>query len=106
MRKADTQQDTLFSTVIPEERVPKGRPLRPIRKRVNAALKQMQGQIKLLSGQGNWSVDIVFNELYSDWGMAGLQHIPLAADDETSSTVEEVERSIVDSPFRRITRNF
>jgi hypothetical protein len=31
MRGADIQQDTLFSTVIPEERVPKDHPLRPIR---------------------------------------------------------------------------
>ena len=41
MRAADIQQDTLFSTVIPEERVPADHPLRPIREMVNAALKEL-----------------------------------------------------------------
>ena len=53
MRGADIQQDTLFSTVIPEERVPQDHPLRPIREMVNAALKEM---------------DADFNALYSDMG--------------------------------------
>ena len=53
MRGADIQQDTLFSMVIPEERVPKDHPLRPIRRMVNAALKEM---------------DADFNALYSDMG--------------------------------------
>jgi transposase len=53
MRGADIQQDTLFSTVIPEERVPKDHPLRPIRRMVNAALKEL---------------DADFNALYSDLG--------------------------------------
>ena len=38
MRGADIQQDTLFSTVIPEERVPSDHPLRPIWEMVNIAL--------------------------------------------------------------------
>jgi len=53
MRGADIQQDTLFSTVIPEERVPADHPLRPIREMVNKALKEM---------------DADFNALYSDMG--------------------------------------
>ena len=53
MRGADTQQDTLFSTVIPEERVPADHPLRPIREMVNAALNEL---------------DADFNALYSDMG--------------------------------------
>jgi hypothetical protein len=36
MRGADIHQDTLFSTEIPEERVPNDHPLRPIREMVNA----------------------------------------------------------------------
>ena len=53
MRGADIQQDTLFSTVIPEERVPADHPLRPIWEMVNAALKEL---------------DADFNALYSDLG--------------------------------------
>jgi len=53
MRGADIQQDTLFSTVIPEEREPADHPLRPIREMVNAALK---------------ALDADFNALYSDMG--------------------------------------
>jgi transposase len=53
MRGADIQQDTLFSTVIPEERVPADHPLRPIREMVNKALKDL---------------DTDFNALYSDLG--------------------------------------
>jgi transposase len=53
MRGADIHQDTLFSTVIPEERVPKDHPLRPIREMVNAALKEL---------------DTDFNALYSAMG--------------------------------------
>jgi transposase len=50
---ADIQQDTLFSTVIPEEWVPADHPLRPIREMVNPALKEL---------------DADFNALYSDMG--------------------------------------
>ena len=53
MRGADIQQDTLFSTVIPEERVPPDHPLRPIREMVNTALKEL---------------DADFNALYSELG--------------------------------------
>jgi transposase len=53
MRGADIQQDTLFSTVIPEERVPSDHPLRPIREMVNKALKEL---------------DADFNDLYSELG--------------------------------------
>ncbi len=53
MRGADIQQDRLFSTVIPEERVPPDHPLRPIREMVNTALK---------------GLDVDFNALYSDLG--------------------------------------
>jgi len=40
MYGADIHQDTLFSTVIPEERVPKDRPLRPIREIVSFPVKR------------------------------------------------------------------
>ena len=53
MSGADIQQDTLFSTVIPEERVPPDHPLRPIREMVNTALKEL---------------DADFNALYSELG--------------------------------------
>jgi len=53
MRGADIQQDTLFSTVIPEERVPSDHPLRPIREMVNTALD---------------ALDEDFNTLYSELG--------------------------------------
>ena len=53
MRGAGIQQDTLFSTVIPEERVPSDHPLRPIREMVNTTLKEL---------------DEEFNALYSDLG--------------------------------------
>ena len=53
MREADIQQNTLFSTVIPEERVPTDHPLRPIREMVNTVLK---------------ALDADFNALYSDMG--------------------------------------
>ena len=43
MRGPDIQQDTLFSTVIPEERVPADHPLRPIRQMVNEALADLFG---------------------------------------------------------------
>ena len=51
MSGADIQQDRLFSTVIPEERVPADHPLRPIREMVNRALKEL---------------DADFNGLYPD----------------------------------------
>ena len=53
MRGADIQQDTQFSTMIPEERVPPDHPLRLIREMVNTALREL---------------DADFNALYSDLG--------------------------------------
>ena len=53
MRGADIQQDKLFSTVIPEQRVPADHPLRPIREMVNTALQEL---------------DADFNALYSNLG--------------------------------------
>ncbi len=50
---ADIQQDTLFSTVIPEHRVPADDPLHPIREMINTALKEL---------------DEDFNALYWDLG--------------------------------------
>jgi len=41
MRGPDIHQDTLFSTISPEERVPEDHPLRPIRELVDTALKAM-----------------------------------------------------------------
>jgi transposase len=41
MRGADIHQDMLFSTVIPEERVPADHPLRPNREMVSRALKAL-----------------------------------------------------------------
>jgi len=57
MRGADIQQETLFSTVIPEQRVPKDHPLRAIRQMVNQALEEL---------------DQEFNALYADWGRASI----------------------------------
>jgi len=48
MRGPDIQQDTLFSTVNPSDRVPQDHPLRPIRTMVNAALKEMDTEFNLL----------------------------------------------------------
>ena len=53
MGGADIQQDSLFSTVSPEQRVPKDHPLRPIRRMVDAALE---------------SLDAEFDALYADLG--------------------------------------
>ena len=41
MRGPDTHQETLFSAVIPEERVPADHPLRPIREMVDKALERL-----------------------------------------------------------------
>ena len=50
---ADIQQDTLFSTVSPAQRVPKDHPLRPIRRMVDEALE---------------ALDADFDALYADLG--------------------------------------
>ena len=46
MRGADIQQDTPFSTVIPEVSVPKDHHLRLIREMVNVALKELDVDFK------------------------------------------------------------
>ena len=48
MRGPDIQQDSLFSTVIPEQRVPQDHPLWPIREMVNGALRAMDGDFSAL----------------------------------------------------------
>jgi transposase len=48
MRGVDIQQDTLFSTVSPSDRVPKDHPLRLIREMVNRALKELGPEFNLL----------------------------------------------------------
>ena len=53
MRGPDAQQDSLFSTVSPESRVPKDLPLRPIRAMTHAALREL---------------DHDFNALYAESG--------------------------------------
>jgi transposase len=44
MRGSDQQQTHVFSYISPEQRVPKDHPLRPIRKMVDAALKELSPQ--------------------------------------------------------------
>lgn len=57
MRGPDIQQDTLFSTVSPEARVPKDHPLRPIRSMVDAALKALDRDFDALySASGRDSI--------------------------------------------------
>ncbi|MFC1334388.1 MAG: IS5 family transposase [gamma proteobacterium symbiont of Clathrolucina costata] len=48
MRGPDIHQDTLFSTVSPETRVPKSHPLRPIRQMVDAALRELDADFSAL----------------------------------------------------------
>ena len=48
MRGPDIQQDTLFSTVSPESRVPKDHPLRPIRTMVDVALRELDADFAAL----------------------------------------------------------
>jgi transposase len=48
MRGPDIHQDTLFSTVSPESRVPKDHPLRPIRQMVDEALKALDDEFQAL----------------------------------------------------------
>ena len=57
MRGPDIQQDTLFSTVSPETRVPKDHPLRPIRNMVDQALKDLDDEFAALySAYGRESI--------------------------------------------------
>lgn len=48
MRGPDIHQDTLFSTVSPESRVPRDHPLRPIRTTVDAALRELDQDFEAL----------------------------------------------------------
>ena len=48
MRGPDIQQDSLFSTVSPESRVPKDHPLRPIRAMTDAALRELDQDFNAL----------------------------------------------------------
>ncbi len=48
MRGPDIHQETLFSTVSPESRVPKDHPLRPIREMVDEALKALDSEFQAL----------------------------------------------------------
>jgi transposase len=48
MRGNDQQQIHVFSYISPEQRVPKDHPLRPIRKMVDAALKELSPQFDLM----------------------------------------------------------
>ena len=48
MRGPDIQQDSLFSTVSPESRVPKDHPLRPIRAMTDAALRELDQDFNTL----------------------------------------------------------
>ncbi|AOU96796.1 transposase [Acidihalobacter yilgarnensis] len=57
MRGADIQQDGLFSTVSPEQRVPKDHPLRPIRQMADEALAALDGDFDALyAGLGRDSI--------------------------------------------------
>ncbi len=48
MRGPDIQQDSLFSTVSPELRVPKDDPLRPIRAMTDATLRELDHDFNVL----------------------------------------------------------
>jgi len=56
MRGTDIQQEALFSTINPSDRVPDNHPLRPIRTMVNHALKELSTEFELLyshTGRGS-----------------------------------------------------
>src|SRR6202795_836255 len=57
MRGKDIQQSAMFSYVSPEERVPAGHPLRPIRTMVDVVLKGLSRS---------------FGQLYIDWGRPSI----------------------------------
>ena len=57
MRGDDQHQDTMFSYISPEQRVPQDHPLRPIREMVNEVLKEMSsGFSRIYSTQGRPSI--------------------------------------------------
>jgi hypothetical protein len=49
MRSDDDLQEGMFSDISPEKRVPANHPLRPIRKMVDEALKEMSPKFARLS---------------------------------------------------------
>jgi hypothetical protein len=53
MRGEDDKQGAMFSLVSPEKRVPASHPLRPIKKMVDAILRDLSP---------------LFDKMYSDWG--------------------------------------
>ena len=48
MRGDDVQQEAMFSYLSPEARVPQDHPLRPIRKMVNQALAELDGEFQAM----------------------------------------------------------
>jgi transposase len=57
MRTPDQPQDELFCTISIEELIPVDHPLRPIRRRADAVLRRMEGELaKLYSQTGRPSV--------------------------------------------------
>src|SRR5450756_1035160 len=57
MRGDDVQQEAMFSYLSPEARVPQDHPLRPIRKMVNQALAELDGEFQAMySSEGRPSI--------------------------------------------------
>ena len=57
MRGDDAQQETMFSYLSPEARVPRDHPLRPIRDMVNQALADLSGEFQAMySREGRPSI--------------------------------------------------
>lgn len=57
MRGHDHQQDAMFSYLSPEQRVPQNHPLRPIRERVNAVLRELSPRFaRLYARRGRPSI--------------------------------------------------
>jgi transposase len=57
MRGKETKQQTFFSYIMPEDRVPKDHPLRPIKQMVNGSLHELSGLFtKLYSRMGRPSI--------------------------------------------------
>ena len=48
MRGDDVQQQAMFSYLSPEARVPQDHPLRPIRRMVNQALAELDGEFQAM----------------------------------------------------------
>jgi hypothetical protein len=48
MRGDDVQQEAMFSYLSPEALVPQDHPLRPIRKMVNQALAELEGEFQAM----------------------------------------------------------